>query len=236
MKVILDKKPKSPVIIEGFPGFGLVGTITTEFLIRHLKAKEIGRIRIKEVPPVIAVHEGEPVEPLGIFHDPKTNIVILHALTDVKGIEWALADAICKLAKDLKATEVISVEGIGSSTERQSNGGGAFFVGDGDHKKLAKAGAKELREGIIMGVSGALLVKKHLKTTFIFAETVNNFPDARASAKIIEVLDKYLGLKVDPKPLIKKAEDFEKQLRELMDKAQLSKEQSATKKNLSYLG
>jgi len=31
MKIILDKKPKNPIIIEGFPGFGLVSTIACEF-------------------------------------------------------------------------------------------------------------------------------------------------------------------------------------------------------------
>ena len=73
MKVILDKKPKSPIIVEGFPGFGLVGTIATEYLIRHLDAEEIGRIRVKEIAPVIAVHDGRPVEPLGIFYSKKHN-------------------------------------------------------------------------------------------------------------------------------------------------------------------
>ena len=41
MELKLDKKPKNPIIIEGFPGFGFVGTIATEFLIDHLNAKPI---------------------------------------------------------------------------------------------------------------------------------------------------------------------------------------------------
>ena len=40
MRIILKKKPKNPVLIEGFPGFGLVGTITTEYLINELKGIE----------------------------------------------------------------------------------------------------------------------------------------------------------------------------------------------------
>ena len=38
----LWKKPKGATIIEGFPGYGLVGPITTEFLIDHLKTEQIG--------------------------------------------------------------------------------------------------------------------------------------------------------------------------------------------------
>ena len=36
MKIELSTKPKSPTIIGGFPGFGLVGMIATEYLINHL--------------------------------------------------------------------------------------------------------------------------------------------------------------------------------------------------------
>lgn len=232
MKVILDKKPKSPIIVEGFPGFGLVGTIATEYLIRHLGAEEIGRIRVKEVAPVIAVHDGRPVEPLGIFYSKKHNIVILHALTSVQGIEWDLADAICELAKTLNAKEVISIEGIGGSEGQPENG--TFYIGK--NKRLDTAGARELKEGIIMGVSGALLVKRKVNSTFIFAETYSALPDSRAAAKIITVLDKYLGLKVDPKPLLKKAEEFENRLKGLMEKANKNQDIRTKKSQLSYLG
>ena len=43
MKFELKKKPKNPTIIEGFPGFGLVGTIASEFLMSHLDCEQIGR-------------------------------------------------------------------------------------------------------------------------------------------------------------------------------------------------
>ena len=44
MEIKLYKKPKSPLIIEGFPGFGLVGTIATEFLLEHLQTEQIVKI------------------------------------------------------------------------------------------------------------------------------------------------------------------------------------------------
>ena len=44
MELILKKTPKNATIIEGFPGFGLVGTITTEFLLNNLETEEIEKI------------------------------------------------------------------------------------------------------------------------------------------------------------------------------------------------
>jgi predicted ATP-grasp superfamily ATP-dependent carboligase len=60
-------------------------------------------------------------------------------------------------------------------------------------------------------------------------------PDSKAAAKIIEVLDKYLGLKVDTAPLMKQAEIFEEKLKGIMQNASKS-QQDSEKKQLSYLG
>ena len=42
MRIELKEKPSKPRIVQGFPGFGFVGTIAMEFLIEHLKAELIG--------------------------------------------------------------------------------------------------------------------------------------------------------------------------------------------------
>ena len=232
MQLRLQKKPKNPIIIEGFPGFGLVGTIATEFLIKHLDAEPIGLIRLDEVPPVIAVHKGEAVEPLGIFYAKRGNIIILHALSSVQGFEWELAEILQKIGKELKAKEVISLEGVGSETENPEPR--VFFMGKKD-KKLRGCGASPLQEGIIMGVTGALLLKKEIELTCLFAETHSALPDSRAAAKLIEILDKYLGLKVDYKPLLEKAERFEAKIKGLLQKAQSATDMAERKKQ-TYIG
>ena len=232
MRLHMEKKPKNPTIIAGFPGFGLVGTIATEFLIKHLDAEPIGLIRLDEVPPVIAVHRGEAVEPLGIFYSKKYNLILLHALTSVQGFEWGIADVLERISKELKVKEIISLEGVGSETETDQSR--IFFMAK-NGKRLQNCGAAPLQEGIIMGVTGALLLKKELGATCLFAETHSALPDSRAAAKLIEILDKYLGLKVDYKPLIEKAEKFETKIKDLLQKAQ-SATQRAEEKKQTYIG
>src|SRR3989338_5334100 len=197
MEIILNKKPKNPRLIEGFPGFGFVSTITTEFLIEHLNAKQIGRIESNHIMPMVAMHNSKLVDPLGIFYDPAHNLVIFHAITNVAGLEWELAEKLNALAKKLKI--------------------------------------EPLKEGIIMGVTGALLLKSKLPMSAIFVETHSQLPDSRAAAKVIEVLDKYLNLKVDYKPLLEKAEQFESKLKTLMQQKNKAEEEK-DKKELSYFG
>ena len=66
MKIKLIKKPKNPIIMEGFPGFGLVGTIACEFLIDHLNTELIGKVLLEDEPAIVAIHKGKIIEPLSI--------------------------------------------------------------------------------------------------------------------------------------------------------------------------
>ena len=66
MKLVLTKKPKNVTIIEGFPGFGLIGTIATEFLLEHLDTEKIGIVEMDEIPAMIAIHQNKVVEPISI--------------------------------------------------------------------------------------------------------------------------------------------------------------------------
>ncbi len=236
MEIQLWKKPNNPIIIEGFPGFGLVGTIATEFLISHLKTEMIGKIICNETPPIIAIHDNKFVEPFGIFYNKKYNIIILHVITAFRGFEWQLADILLELAEKLNVKEIISLEGVGSNGLKFDSH--SFYYTNVEEKKkiLDNLGLKPLNDGIIMGVTGALISKVEKRAICcLFADTASNLPDSKAAAKIIESLDKYLGLDVDPKPLLRQASEFEDKLRGILNSSQKAQSISE-RKQMSYVG
>jgi uncharacterized protein len=235
MEIKLLKRPHKPIIIEGFPGYGLVGTITTEFLIDHLNSEYIGSIWLPELPATVAVHESKIVQPIGLHYNEEYNIIIVHGITMTKGVEWKIADAISQMAKELEAWEIISLEGVGSTEEKEDPETYYFCTHKDREERVRKACSKPLKEGIIMGVTSALLVKSDIPMTCFFAESHANIPDSKAAARIIETLDKYLGLKVDYKPLIKQAIDFENKVKSLIEKS-AEAEKEAEKRTLSYFG
>ncbi len=234
MELVLSKKPKNPIIIQGFPGFGLVGNIATEFLIEHLKAEQIGSIKIKEIMPVIALHEGKVVHPVGIFYDKNTNIVLVHVIANAQGVEWILAEQIANLAKQLNASEIISIEGVSAPYANETNFQAFYYTNDEKCKKKLEAVLKPLKEGIVVGVTGALLLDVGITHTSIFVESHSGMPDSKAAAKAIEVLDKYLGLSIDYQPLLKQAEKFEEKLKKIMEQSQ-SAVAEQDKKKLDYI-
>jgi uncharacterized protein len=239
MEIQLKEKPSGCTIVEGFPGLGLIGTISTEYLIKHLGAKSIGHIWSEEIAPVATIHSGKVIQPFEVYYVKKKNLVVVHAMVDPKGMEWKIADAMCELYKTLKAKELITLEGIMS--QKTSKKIQTFFLSNSpkNMKKLGlvKNGSK-LQEGIIMGVSAALLLKcKSMNVTGVFIETHSKLPDSMASAKILEFLDGYLKLGVDYKPLEKAAADFESQLKDYVGKMEKTQKAVGKKpKHADYMG
>lgn len=232
----LKEKPKNPIIIEGFPGFGFVSTIATEFLIKHLNAKRIGSIYSTKLKPMVAIHDSEIIDPLEVYYDKKHNIVILRALANVNGAEWDIATMLIDLAKKLKAKEVIGIEGVASDSLEAKDKAKAYYFTNQKGKKFDNCKVDSFKNGVVVGVTGVLLLKeKEIPLSCIFVEADPTLPDSRAAGEVVKVLDSYLGLKVDYKPLIKAAEQFEDKLKHLMSSADKA-EKKKFEKDTSYLG
>jgi uncharacterized protein len=82
-------------------------------------------------------------------------------------------------------------------------------------------------EGVITGVAGVLLnegKRRDFNVVSLLAEAHSNYPDARAAARIIEVLDRLvLNIHIDSKPLYKEAEAIEMQIKSIRSQAKTSK-------------
>lgn len=237
MKITLDKKPKNPIVIEGFPGFGLIGTIATEFLIEKLNAELIGTFEFEELSPTLAIHQGELMHPMSVFYAKEQNLIILHTILNTVGFEWKVADAIIDMCSELEAKDLISIEGVASFLGADNSQKTYFFTTDKTKKDaLTKFDMVPLSESIIMGVTGALLLKSKRPVTCFFAQTSSNLPDSKAAAGIIGSLDKYLALSLDTQPLLKQAEVFEKKLKKIQEQSYIASKEQEMSKRPSYLG
>jgi len=236
MKIVLKEKPKKPIIIEGFPGFGLVGTISTEYLINELKARPIGAIHSEDLPPMLAIHDNKVVQPIGIYYDEKNNLVIIHVMTNVKGVEWEIGELVVELAKQLDAKEVLAIEGVGTPSPSETIDAYQYSNNDAGKKKFTAFKLPPLKEGIILGVTATLVLQgDDVPISCIFIETHSSLPDSKAAAKAIEVIDKYLNLKIAYEPLVKQAEKFEEKVKGIMEKGAVATDEQK-KKTLSYVG
>lgn len=242
MTLTLHKNLKDVIIVQGYPGFGLVGTIATEYLLEHLDVEPVGRILIEDQPALIAIHEGKVVEPIGLFYNEKHNLLIVHAINATTGMEWKIASFILEIAHKVSAKEIVSIEGVGSPDAAHDKGKQSYrvfsFTNNKEQAKVfKKLNINPLMEGIIMGVTSALLLEggDDYIITCIFGETRTHLPDSKAAANVLKALSKYLKLKIDIEPLLKSAERFEEKLRSVLEHSR-SATVKKSKKDLTYLG
>ena len=217
MKIRLNEKPQNVRLILGFPGFGLVGTIATKFLIEHLDVKKIGEIESNKLLPLAAIHKSGLIGPLDLFYNKKYNLVILQTLSDLAGSEWKVSEVIDELARILNAKEVIILEGLPSNKTKGEMK--TYMYSDNNPKNAEKLGLSMLEEGIMMGVTATVMLRlEKTPVSVILAESPSKLPDSEAAARAIQVLDKYWSLDIDFKPLMKAAKNFEGMLKEMMEK------------------
>ncbi|MGE0793450.1 MAG: proteasome assembly chaperone family protein [Candidatus Woesearchaeota archaeon] len=226
MKLNLTKKPKGAILITGFPGFGLVGNIVIESLMENMKFEVIGEFDMPEFPATVAIHKGKIVPPISIVYNKEKNLLAIHSLVNVKGFEWIIVEEIAKVVKNLEIKEIISIEGVAGPTNDKLY---CF-----NSSKFEKLGAQVIEESVIMGVTAASLLKLK-NVSCLFAPTQTDLPDSRAAAKVIEFLDKYLGLKIDPNKLLLQAEISEAKVKKLMQASEKA-DVDSKRKQLSYLG
>lgn len=235
-KLNTKKKILNPTIVVAFPGFGLVGVIATEFLTTHMAVSKIGRYWFEQLPASIAIHEGRMIDPVGVFYNEKSNVILVHSISAATGIEWEAANIVKEIADLTKAKEIICLDGVGIAQDVESTG--KIFIYSSEEKakkKFENLKLEPLKESIVLGMAPALLLKSDIPVIALFAETQSNLPDSKAAAKLIKVLDDYLGLKVDSTPLLETAVKFEEKLKKMVAQNQKAADEQE-KKKLSYVG
>jgi len=227
-----DMNLTDAMLIEAFPTVGLVGSIAGHFIIDALHLEEIGAITSRYFVPAAVIHNGSPSPPVRIYAGKKTCgpddscsqlVVIISEFMPPVDVVKPLADAILEWAKKKRCKMIVSLEGTHAVNVKKLK---AYGVASTPRMKetLLAHGIEETKEGMITGVTGVLLwegAQMKRDVLCILAEAHSSYPDSRAAGTLVETLDKILpGIKLDPGPLYKEADDIEQKIRAFIKQAQ----------------
>lgn len=222
-------KLKDPVIVEGFPSVGLVGAIATEYLSNKLDMKEIGFIKSEDFPPITLVKEGIPKSPIRLYA--KEDLVVIVSDTAVpQKLSGPMARKMAEWALHHSASKVISLGGI-AHEERDKIEPKVYSVSPEKKtlKRLKKIGAEPVKLGFLTGVFGLLMMEcyeRNIPSYGFLADAHMEYPDAGAAAKVLDVLGKDLGIKIDTKPLLETSNKIEDRMKALLKSMQVSGDES----------
>lgn len=224
------------IVLSSFPSAGLAATIAAHYIVRSLNLPRIGVLTDSDGPGIAIVQAGQ-VHPPTRVHGRRDLAVVLSELPVPTGGANDLARAILDGAERRQARLLVSLEGVvphppvPEDVEAPESVWVALSKSDESlGRQFTSAKARRLEDGIVGGVSGALLVegiRRQLPVAVLLVSARSSgYPDNRAGAVLIETLDRLLPeLKIDTGPLRSQAEQIEQALRSAMK----SREGSAAK-------
>jgi len=219
IKEIEETRLKKPIIVEGFPGIGMVGTISASYLAEKLDMKLIGYLASNLFPPIAAIHEYKPVSPARIYASEKLNIIVLFSEFVIPSeIVFPLSEKIIEWAKKKNAAAIYSLAGIAAENPVEKIYGIASTPAMGE--TLKTKGIELIREGATQGVSGVLIAEcasQQFPAANLMIQT-NEPLDPKGSARLIAKLSELIGVKIETRALVTEGEKVEARMRDALDK------------------
>jgi uncharacterized protein len=111
--VQVKKKLNSPILIAGFPGAGVVGSISTSYIINRLHMNQIACIESEFIVPGVIYAEGKLRHPFRLYSNERGDICvhICEAPVMIQGI-YSVLDAVSKWVPRNNVREVLVLDGI----------------------------------------------------------------------------------------------------------------------------
>jgi len=217
---LIAEDVKNAVVLEGSPELGLIGNILGWLLVEELKMKEIGHIESKYFPPLAVLYRGLAIHPFRIYSNGEI-VLFLSDFIVPPEVTYDMTNVIVDWMDRNQSKELITFNSI---VVREKTEGVAAAANTIDGlKRLGDLELPILPFGNINGLSGTLLTRSltsKIPASCLFAEVLNQYPDPRAAASVVDVLNKMLDIKVNAEPLLKEAEEIESRLKQLAQAVQ----------------
>lgn len=234
--IVYVKKPKlsSPVLLVGLPGIGLVGKICVDYFLKQLKTELLAEIYSDSFPPAVHTKKGE-IEliknQLFSFRLGKRHVLFLAGPVQPSldfragsGTQhYDFAETIVQAVKKLGVKQVFTLAGINIGDKRM--GKQPSVVVAATSKKLLhdleSLGAKsDPNEGLISGAAGLILgiAQQHgIEGACLMGETNARlvYGDHGAAKKLIELLVRKFGFKVNMQSIERDAKGIEQAFQKL---------------------
>jgi uncharacterized protein len=212
---------KSPYLIEGFPGIGLVGTISANYMVEKLGMEPFGHILSEKFSPIASIHNYAPLHPARMYKSKKHNLVVLFSeLVIPMNTIYPLSQEILGWAKRHKCRQIVSLGGINIKGEQDAVYGIASLPELS--RMIEKKGVKLIREGVTTGVSGVLLADcatRNFPAISLLAEAHAEYMDPKGAAMVLDVLSDIINVKIDTHELLSQSKEIEGKVRQLLDQA-----------------
>jgi len=232
---------KDPVLIAGFPGPGLVGSISVNYLIEKLQMKQIGCVESEFIIPGVIYYDGRLRHPFRLYSNQEGSLCVLvcEAPILIRGISSVL-NLVMKWCNNNNVQEVLVLGGFSKPGLDDSKREPYIFSSiNEDNVQKTSFDRKIINTYLepttfIGGIPGGLLsssLANNIPCTALFIPSRDDLPDAEGAAIIIDEINKITKdekIKVDTAQLRQEGENLKKRMLEFIES--LRKEVSRVQK------
>jgi len=217
------KKLHSPILIAGFPEAGLVGSISTSYIIDKLHMNQIACVESEFIIPGVIYAQGKLRHPFRLYSNEKGDVCVLvcEAPIMIQGM-YSVLDTVMKWALHNKVKEVMVLDGIAVEGLPDSKRTPIILSSDGreadaanlihdksdvtnkeEEEKVAGNGSVYPTTAFVGGMAGGILsscLSNSIASKAILIYAARGMPDPDGAAILIESLSKITeneSLKID---------------------------------------
>jgi uncharacterized protein (TIGR00162 family) len=228
IKELMNVELKNPILVEGFPGLGMVGSIATQYLVKRLKAQKLAILYSPHFPYHVLVNKKGGARLLrGEFYFWKNetgenDFILLIGDSQAQTIEgqFEVANSILDFAEKKKVKTIITLGGYRNEIEDTPKVV-AVSTNPALFERALKARAISTDAGTpIVGTAGLLLGLakfRKIDAVCLLGETRGYLPDPKTAKSVIEVLQAILDVNVDLKGLDEEIERSKEILGRMQD-------------------
>ena len=239
------KKLNSPILIAGFPGAGLVGSISTSYIINKLHMNQMACVESEFIVPGVIYAEGKLRHPFRLYSNEEGDVCVLvcEAPIMVHGM-YSVLDTVVKWALNNKVKEVIVLDGIAveglpdskrmpiilSSDGKAADAANLIHDDDNNNSDVTNKEEKEDDDGssiypttaFIGGIAGGILsscLSNGIASKALLIFAARGMPDPEGSAILIESLSKITNnesLKIDTQQLRKQGASLKTRMEKII--------------------
>jgi uncharacterized protein (TIGR00162 family) len=237
---LVNVETKNPILIEGFPGLGMVGNIATQYLVKELKAQKIATMYSPHFPYHVIVDEKGAARLLRaefyLWKNPQgeNDFIFLVGDSQPQTIEgqFEVANVILDFAEKKNVKTIITIGGYRSEVE-----GVPHVVAVSQNSELVekclKSGASPSEVGTpIVGTAGLLLGLakfRKMDALCLLGETRGYFPDPNTSKRVIEIFQGLYEKEIEhSKEILGRMQDIENRRVKYVEKLRRVEEERIT--------
>lgn len=245
VETLSEPELTDPVLVEGLPGVGHVGTLVAEHLIEEGNSELVRRIYSEHLPPQVTVSESGIAELVCIecHHvalDGCDLLVVTGDQQAASGVgHYRIAEGVLDIAEEFEVGEILALGGVptGELVEEHAVLGAAS--NDAMIDSLGESGV-EFREnepeGGIVGISGLLVglgARRDFDAACLMGETSGYLVDPKSAQALLGVLQEYLDFEIDLTELEERADEMEDVVARMQE---IENQNMPTEDDLRYIG